>query len=161
MLNSVDPITFVVASVNPVHLAVAVPCIAFVIALIDVASGPCIHAVPPLLVVMIPSLIVIAVPDPSLPDPLSISKPVDKLALEKASIIPVVLAVARRLAVLIFTFVHISVGKPFDSLAMLQAFFELAFVLVPVWECMDPISFWLVVLPLAFIGVPSMAPPHS
>lgn len=94
MLDPVDPVPFVITTIYPVHFTVAVPGIGLVVSLVHVAGRPSINSIAPLLVVRVGSLIVVAVPDSSLPHPLPVSQSINEFTLEKTPIVPVILSVA-------------------------------------------------------------------
>jgi hypothetical protein len=127
-LKTVDPLAFVEPSFCPINLSVAIADVSFVAAFIGCARGPDELTVSPLHIVAVVPLVFVGIAHSLLPESLALPATVEKVALEVASVEPVVAALSRGLPVLVVSSIHISVVKLFDSLPVSERFLKFSFV---------------------------------
>jgi hypothetical protein len=161
VLDAVDPISFVVTSISPIHFPIPIANIAFVVTLIDISTDPGIDAISPFFIVIVVTLVMICVPDPFLPQAMTISQTINELSFEKTSIVPVILSITRGLSVLILAFIHVAIGKSLDSLTMFQTFLELTFIGISVGKSMNAITLRFSKFPFSFVAISFLPSPHS
>ena len=161
ILNPVLPLSPVITAIHPVHLSKSISEVRFVVSFVNIATRPCKHAIAPFLIISVASVVSVAVTHSLLPNPLTVAKTVDEVAFKIAPVMPIVLAVARRLPIEVISLVYVAIRKAFDSFAVLETFPELALIGIPVEPSVNSISLWLAKPPFSFVGVAAMAPPHA
>jgi len=125
------PLSPVITAIHPVHLPKSVSEVCLVISFVDVAAGPGKNPIAPFLIVSV------------------------------APVVPVVLPVARRLAIEIISLVYVSIRKTLNSLAVFEALLELPLIGIPVEPGVNAVSLWLAKSPFSLVGVAAMSPPHA
>ena len=73
VLNTVRPVTFVVAAIYPVHVSIAVSRVCFIVSFVGIACGPFEYTVAPFFIVFVGSLVCVGVANASLPKSFPIS----------------------------------------------------------------------------------------
>lgn len=120
-MNTILPLAFIVATIFPVHLAIAMPIISLVVAFEYIAICPGEGAIAPFLVVLVLTLVLVAVAGALLPETMAFAQAVGEVAFEVALVLPVVLAVTVGLVVLEVALVDVAVYELLHSLAVLKA----------------------------------------
>ena len=142
ILDAVHPLSLVTRAILPVHLTVAVPLIVLVATLVVVATlpGEETHAI--LLVVFVGTLVHIAVLviESLLPFALAVLQPVFELSYVDTTILPLILALALRLAHVIRSREAISVRKDVSALPMLKTALPFTFVPVPIFPLVHTVA---------------------
>ena len=142
ILYTAFPLTLVTRAVLPIHLTVAVPLIVLVATLVVVATlpGEETHAI--LLVVFVGTLVHIAVLviESLLPFALAVLQPIFELSYVDTTILPLILALALRLAHVIRSCEAISVRKDVSALPMLKTALPFTFVPVPIFPLVHTVA---------------------
>jgi hypothetical protein len=119
MLNTIQPLSFVIAAVTPIHLPEVVSKLFLIISLIYVATSPGKYPIPMLFIFQILALVFIAISRSFFPHAVTLSQAVSESSLEIASICPVIFTIAMGFSLGIFSFIKISIGKLLGPLSML------------------------------------------
>lgn len=155
------PLSPVITAIHPVHLPKSISEVCLVISFVDVAAGPGKNPIAPFLIVSVAPVVPVAVTHALLPNSLTVAKTVDEVTLKIAPVVPVVLPVARRLAIEIISLVYVSIRKTLNSLAVFEALLELPLIGIPVEPGVNAVSLWLAKSPFSLVGVAAMSPPHA
>ena len=94
MLDSMSPISFIITSIFPEHLAVAISHIELIVSFVDIAAGPGKNSITVFFVVSVATLIMIIVAWTSSPDSLTLPQSIHKISFEKAAIKPEILSIS-------------------------------------------------------------------
>jgi hypothetical protein len=105
MLYPIQPFSFVVAAVVPVHLSEIAPEVLFVCSFIDVPACPCEYAISMLFILYILSLVFVAGPRAFFPHSVTLSQSVSKTPLEVTAVCPIILSVPVRFPFGVLSFV--------------------------------------------------------
>ena len=119
ILDSSQPLSFVIAAITPKHLPILISQVLGIISFINISIRPCEDSIAVFFIVSVISLVFICVARSFLPNSLSLSHSIFKMPFEKAARCPVILSIPIWLAFRIGSFVKIAVRKLFNSLAIL------------------------------------------
>ena len=157
------PLTLVARAILPVHLAVAVPLVVLVAALVVVATLPGEETHTILLVIFVGTLIHVAVLviESLLPLAFAMLEAIFELANVDTTILPFVLTLALWLTHVISARKAISVCKDVSALPMFQTALPFTFVPVPVLPLVHTVTGRFRLAPFADIGVTENAFPDS
>ena len=151
VLNALDPLSFVAGAVFPVHLAIPMPLVILVAALVIVAALPGEHAHAALFVVFVGTVIHIAVL--IIESLLPLSSAVLETILEgsdiDASVLPLVLAISFRFAKHVLSRIAVPICEDIRALTMLKAVLPFALISVPVLPLVDAVAGRFGLSPLA------------
>lgn len=161
MLYSLLPVPFVASTVCPVHFSVAMPQVFKIMAFVDVASGPAEYPVPTLLIVDVLPLVLVTFARSLLPHSMSMPQTILKVPFEEGLVGPGIFPITIGLSVDIVADVFVAVCEFFYSFSMLEAGFELSFVLVSVDPRVNTITVGHSELPFADVRVTPRTCPHA
>ena len=119
MLNTIQPLSFVITTITPIHLSEVVSKLLLIISLIYIATSPSKYAVAMLFIFKVLALVFIAVSRSFFPHTVTLSQTVSKGPFEVTSICPIILTITMGLSLCIFSFIKISIGKLLCPLSML------------------------------------------
>jgi len=153
MLDTVLPLTLVAAAIGPVHLAIAVPLILLVAAAVLVTRLPRECANARLLIIHVVAFVLIAVGlgGSLFPFSLAVLHAAFELAHVQTRILPLVLAEAVWLAILVLAGVHITISKLIRPLSMLQTELPFPFVSIAIFPLVNSVAISFTLRPLAYV----------
>jgi len=153
MLDAVLPLTLVAAAIGPVHLAIAVPLILLVAAAVLVTRLPRKCANARLLIIHVVAFVLIAVGlgGSLFPFSLAVLHSAFELTHVQTRILPLVLAEAMWLAILVLASVHITISKLIRPLSMLQTELPFPFVSIAIFPLVNSVAISFTLRPLAYV----------
>lgn len=153
MLDAVLPLTLIAAAIGPVHLAIAVPLILLVAAAVLVTRLPRECANARLLIIHVVAFVLIAVGlgGTLFPFSLAVLHSAFELAHVQTRILPLVLAEAMWLAILVLASVHITISKLIRPLSMLQTELPFPFVSIAIFPLVNSVTISFTLRPLAYV----------
>jgi len=151
VLDALLPLTFVPASIAPIHLTEPMSQIVKVFPLINVSSYPSEHAVATFFIVSVLTFVFIGLSWASFPYSITVSQSIFEVTFEKVSFGPEIFTVTRRLAVFIRAIIAVSVGELFSPFSVLQAALKLSLIAISVNPGVNSIAICLSEFPLSYI----------
>lgn len=161
MLYPIEPLSFVITSIAPIHLTESTAQIFLIVSFVDITTSPSKNSVPVLFILQVLSFVLITVSSSFLPHAVPLPQTISEASFEVAAVSPIVLSVSIWFSTSVLSLVKIPICKFLCALSVFQASFEVSFITISIDPNMDSIAFCLPHSPLTNIAIAFHSSPHA